>query len=64
MDQLLSELEGKSVEEVIASGVSKLANVPSGGGGGGGAAAGGAGGAAAAGVYCVLLLLMSVSGTR
>ena len=50
MDQLLSELEGKSIEEVIASGVSKLASVPS----GGGAAAGGGGGAAAAGVtaYC------------
>jgi len=63
VDQLLSELEGKSIEEVIASGVSKLANVPSGGGGGGGAAAGGGGGAAAAGVYCVLLLLMSASGT-
>lgn len=54
VDQLLSELEGKSIEEVIASGVSKLASVPSGGGGGGGAAAGGGGGAAAAGVtaYC------------
>jgi len=63
VDQLLSELEGKSIEEVIASGVSKLASVPS-GGGGGGAAAGGGGGAAAAGVYCVLLLLMSASGTR
>ncbi|KAL0048280.1 hypothetical protein WJX82_000015 [Trebouxia sp. C0006] len=48
VDQLLSELEGKSIEEVIASGVSKLASVPS-GGGGGGAAAGGGGGAAAAG---------------
>ncbi len=64
VDQLLSELEGKSIEEVIASGVSKLASVPSGGGGGGGAAAGGGGGAAAAGVYCVLLLLMSAGGTR
>ena len=62
VDQLLSELEGKSIEEVIASGVSKLASVPSGGGGGGGAAAGGGCGAAAAGVYCLLLLLMSVSG--
>ncbi|DBA78028.1 hypothetical protein WJX79_004070 [Trebouxia sp. C0005] len=49
VDQLLSELEGKSIEEVIASGVSKLSSVPSGGGGGGGAAAGGGGGAAAAG---------------
>lgn len=63
VDQLLSELEGKSIEEVIASGVSKLASVPSGGGGGGGAAAGGGGGGAAAGVYCLLFLLMSVSGT-
>jgi len=51
IDQLLKELEGKSIEEVIASGVSKLASVPSGGGGGGGggAAAGGGGGAAAGG---------------
>ena len=49
IDQLLSELEGKNIEEVIASGVSKLASVPS-GGGGGGAAAGGGGGAAAAGL--------------
>lgn len=57
IDQLLKELEGKSIEEVIASGVSKLASVPSGGGGGGGgggAAAGGGGGAAAAGgQHCV-----------
>ena len=64
VDQLLSELEGKSIEEVIASGASKLASVPSGGGGGGGAAAGGGGGAAAAGVYCVLILLMSANGIR
>lgn len=49
VDQLLKELEGKSIEEVIASGVSKLASVPAGGGGGGGAAAAGGGGAAAAG---------------
>lgn len=49
IDQLLSELEGKNIEEVIAAGVSKLASVPSGGGGGGGGAAAGGGGAAAAG---------------
>lgn len=47
MDKLLSELEGKSIEEVISAGVSKLASVPAGGGGGGGAASGGGGGAAA-----------------
>ena len=59
VDQLLSELEGKSIEDVIASGVSKLANVPSGGGGGGGgAAAGGGGGAAAAGVNQLQLLFV------
>ncbi len=55
VDQLLSELEGKSIEEVIASGVSKLASVPSGGGGGGGAAAGGGGGGAAAGVQALYI---------
>ncbi|GBB90514.1 hypothetical protein RclHR1_01750013 [Rhizophagus clarus] len=40
--QLLSELDGKDVEELIDSGLSKLASVPTGGGaavsGGGGAA--------------------------
>lgn len=48
VDKLLSELEGKSIEEVISAGVSKLASVPAGGGGGGGggAAAGGGGGGA------------------
>lgn len=64
VDQLLSELEGKSIEEVIASGVSKLSSVPSGGGGGGGAAAGGGGGAAAAGMFCVLLMLVSLPVAR
>ena len=48
--KLLSELEGKSIDELIAAGSSKLASVPSGGGGGGGggapaaAASGGGGG--------------------
>ena len=54
VDKLLSELEGKSIEEVISAGVSKLANVPSGGGGGGGAAASGGGGGGAAGQCCRL----------
>jgi large subunit ribosomal protein LP2 len=48
LDKLISELEGKSVDELIAAGSQKLASVPS--GGSGGAAAGGApaaGGAAA-----------------
>ncbi|KAK5988907.1 60S acidic ribosomal protein P2 [Cladobotryum mycophilum] len=44
--KLLSELEGKDINELIAEGSSKLASVPSGGAGGaaasGGAAAGGA----------------------
>ena len=53
LDKLLSELEGKSIDELIAAGSSKLASVPSGGGGGGGggapaAVSGGGGGAAAA----------------
>ncbi|KAK4103164.1 ribosomal protein 60S [Parathielavia hyrcaniae] len=46
LEKLLSELEGKDVNELIAEGSSKLASVPSGGAGGavaaGGAAAGGA----------------------
>ena len=53
VEKLLSELEGKSIEEVVAGGLSKLASVPSGGGGGAAAApaaaaAGGGGGGAAA----------------
>lgn len=54
LDKLISELDGKSIDELIAAGSSKLASVPSGGGGGGGgaapaaAAAAGGGGAAAA----------------
>ncbi|ORX39381.1 60s acidic ribosomal protein-domain-containing protein [Kockovaella imperatae] len=48
LDKLISELEGKDINELIAEGSSKLASVPSGGGGGGGAAAA-SGGAAAGG---------------
>ncbi|KAF8489316.1 60s acidic ribosomal protein-domain-containing protein [Gautieria morchelliformis] len=50
LDKLISEVEGKSIDELIAEGSSKLSSVPSGGGGGGGggAAAGGAAPAAAA----------------
>ncbi|KJZ73049.1 60S acidic ribosomal protein P2 [Hirsutella minnesotensis 3608] len=44
LNQLISELEGKDINEIIASGSEKLASVPS--GGAGGAAAGGAGAAA------------------
>ena len=48
LNTLISELEGKDINELIAAGSEKLASVPSGGGGGGAAAAGGAaaGGAA------------------
>ncbi|KAH6682128.1 60s acidic ribosomal protein-domain-containing protein [Plectosphaerella plurivora] len=46
LEQLISELKGKDINELIASGSQKLASVPSGGAGGaapaGGAAAGGA----------------------
>ncbi|KAJ4287382.1 60S acidic ribosomal protein P2 [Kalmusia sp. IMI 367209] len=45
LEKLLSELEGKDINELIASGSEKLASVPSGGAGGaasGGAATGGA----------------------
>ncbi|EMD62991.1 hypothetical protein GGP41_005028 [Bipolaris sorokiniana] len=51
LNKLISELEGKDINELIASGSEKLASVPSGGSGGGAAAATGgaaAGGAAAA----------------
>jgi len=49
LDKLIAELKGKSVNELIAEGSSKLASVPSGGGGGGAApSAGGAAPAAAA----------------
>ncbi|KAL8726347.1 MAG: hypothetical protein Q9181_006078 [Wetmoreana brouardii] len=51
LDQLIKELEGKDLQELIQQGSAKLASVPSGGGGGGGAgvpAAAAGGGAAAA----------------
>lgn len=48
IDQLLTQLEGKDLADIIAEGATQLASVPSGGGGGGIAApaAGGGGGAA------------------
>ncbi|KAH6660281.1 60s acidic ribosomal protein-domain-containing protein [Truncatella angustata] len=46
LEKLISELDGKDINELISEGSSKLASVPSGGAGGapaaGGAAAGGA----------------------
>ncbi|KAJ7281650.1 60s acidic ribosomal protein-domain-containing protein [Mycena rebaudengoi] len=50
LNKLIAELKGKSIDELIAEGSSKLASVPSGGGGGGSSApaAGGAAPAAAA----------------
>ena len=45
--QLLSELEGKNLQELIAAGSQRLASVPSGGGGGAAAAAPAAAAAAA-----------------
>merc|ERR1712203_383436 len=48
LDKVISELSGKSVEELIAEGSKKLASVPSGGGAAAPAAAGGAAGGAAA----------------
>eukprot|EP01123_Difflugia_compressa_P014085 TRINITY_DN69_c0_g1_i3.p1 TRINITY_DN69_c0_g1~~TRINITY_DN69_c0_g1_i3.p1 ORF type:complete len:117 (-),score=53.21 TRINITY_DN69_c0_g1_i3:46-396(-) len=42
ISKLLSELEGKDLNEVLAAGRAKLSAVPSGGGGGGGARSGGA----------------------
>ncbi|RYP68240.1 hypothetical protein DL770_008476 [Monosporascus sp. CRB-9-2] len=50
LEKLISELEGKDINELISEGSSKLASVPSGGAGGaaaGGAAAGGGGAAEA-----------------
>ncbi|MCJ1238495.1 60S acidic ribosomal protein P2 [Varicellaria rhodocarpa] len=47
LEKLISELEGKDLQELIAAGSQKLASVPSGGSGGGGGAAPSAGGAAA-----------------
>eukprot|EP00928_Gymnodinium_smaydae_P033322 TRINITY_DN238_c5_g1_i1.p2 TRINITY_DN238_c5_g1~~TRINITY_DN238_c5_g1_i1.p2 ORF type:complete len:116 (+),score=54.41 TRINITY_DN238_c5_g1_i1:168-515(+) len=43
--KLVSELEGKTIHEVIAAGKEKLKGFGGGGGGGGGAAAGAGGGA-------------------
>lgn len=48
IDKLLSELEGKDVNEVIANGLSKLSSVPSGGVAAAGASGAAAGGGAAA----------------
>ena len=48
LETLLSELEGKDINELIAEGSAKLASVPSGGGGGAAPAAGAAAGGAAA----------------
>merc|ERR1712203_1067950 len=48
LDKVISELSGKSVEELIAEGSKKLASVPSGGGAAAPAAAGGGGTAAEA----------------
>ncbi|KAH7143876.1 60s acidic ribosomal protein-domain-containing protein [Dactylonectria macrodidyma] len=47
LDKLISELEGKDINELIAQGSEKLASVPSGGGGGGGGGSGAAAGGAA-----------------
>ncbi|KAF7308616.1 Ribosomal protein 60S [Mycena chlorophos] len=46
LDKLISELKGKSIDELIAEGTSKLSSVPS--GGAAAASSGGAGGAAPA----------------
>ncbi|XXG98666.1 hypothetical protein Hte_004995 [Hypoxylon texense] len=48
LEKLLSELDGKDINELIAEGSSKLASVPSGGTGGAPAAGGAAAGGAAA----------------
>ncbi|KAI5919491.1 ribosomal protein 60S [Camillea tinctor] len=48
LDKLISELEGKDINELISEGSTKLASVPSGGGGGAAAAGGAAAGGAAA----------------
>ncbi|KAF5335984.1 hypothetical protein D9611_006288 [Ephemerocybe angulata] len=48
LSKLISELEGKDINELIAEGSSKLASVPAGGAGAASAAAPAAGGAAAA----------------
>lgn len=46
VEKLISELEGKSVEELIAEGTEKLSSVPTGGAAAGGASAGAAAGGA------------------
>jgi len=46
LDKLISELEGKDINQLISEGSAKLASVPSGGGGGSAPAAAAAGGAA------------------
>lgn len=38
VEKVISELSGKDINELIATGANKLASVPSGGGGGGGSA--------------------------
>ena len=48
LESLLSELDGKDINELIAQGTEKLASVPSGGAGGAPAAGGAAAGGAAA----------------
>ncbi|KAL5531722.1 60S_1 [Sanghuangporus baumii] len=48
LSKLLSELEGKDINELITEGTSKFASVPSGGGAAAAPAAGGGGGGAAA----------------
>jgi len=48
VEKLISELKGKSIDELIAEGSSKLSSVPSGGAGGGAAAAPAAAAGAAA----------------
>ncbi|WEW58487.1 60S acidic ribosomal protein P2 [Emydomyces testavorans] len=48
LEKLISELEGKDLQELIAEGTTKLASVPSGGAGGAAAPAGAAAGGEAA----------------
>ncbi|KAL9601391.1 MAG: hypothetical protein Q9219_002567 [cf. Caloplaca sp. 3 TL-2023] len=48
LDKLISELDGKDIQQLIAEGSTKLASVPSGGGGGGAAAPAAAAGGGAA----------------
>lgn len=65
VDKLISEMEGKDIEDVISQGLGKLASVPAGGGGGGGgggAAAGGGGGGGAGGALGCTAGLSAVAG--